>query len=335
MYKKSLSILFFLFVCFSSFAAEIQKVVDRGEKIEIQLNGSVAGNITEAYDEDSRVLFLEIPKASLNKKIGLADNPYIENFNMEDYGGSVGLTCRLKNKLSYKIEKGSKSVALVFQQGSGKKKLIVIDPGHGGKDPGAARGAYREKDIVLSVGKYLKEELGGEYDIIITRDTDKFITLSERPKMGNRAGAKLFVSLHVNAAVNTAANGVEVYFFSKKSSPYAERIAQYENSFGEKFGEKSSSIAQISGEIAYKHNQTESIPLAENISKKIARSLGMRNGGAHGANFAVLRGFNGPSILVEMGFISNASDVEKLIREEHQRQIAQDVAAGIREFFER
>ena len=83
------------------------------------------------------------------------------------------------------------------------------------------------------------------------------------------------------------------------------------------------------------HNQTESIPLAENISKKIARSLGMRNGGAHGANFAVLRGFNGPSILVEMGFISNASDVEKLIREEHQRQIAQDVAAGIREFFER
>lgn len=74
------------------------------------------------------------------------------------------------------------------------------------------RGAYREKDIVLSVGKYLKEELSGEYDIIMTRDTDKFITLSERPKMGNRTGAKLFVSLHVNAAVNTAANGVEVYF---------------------------------------------------------------------------------------------------------------------------
>ena len=92
----------------------------------------------------------------------------------------------------------------------------------------------------------MKEELSGEYDIIMTRDTDKFITLSERPKMGNRTGAKLFVSLHVNAAVNTAANGVEVYFFSKKSSPYAERIAQYENSFGEKFGEKSSSIAQIS-----------------------------------------------------------------------------------------
>ena len=61
----------------------------------------------------------------------------------------------------------------------------------------------------------------------------------------------------------------------------------------------------------------------------------MRNGGSHGANFAVLRGFNGPSILVEMGFISNTSDVEKLTQEENQRQIAKDIAAGIREIFER
>src|SRR3712207_4215026 len=122
MYKKGLSILFFFFVCFSSFAAEIQKVVDRGEKIEIQLNGAVTGSITEAYDEDSRVLFLEIPKTSLTKKIVLAENPYIENFNIEDYGGSVGVTCRLKNKLSYEIKKASKSVFLVFRQGSNKKE---------------------------------------------------------------------------------------------------------------------------------------------------------------------------------------------------------------------
>src|SRR3712207_393841 len=98
MYKKGLSILFFFFVCFSSFAAEIQKVVDRGEKIEIQLNGAVTGSITEAYDEDSRVLFLEIPKTSLTKKIVLAENPYIENFNIEDYGRSEEHTSELQSR---------------------------------------------------------------------------------------------------------------------------------------------------------------------------------------------------------------------------------------------
>lgn len=334
MRAKIVNFLLFFLLSFSLFAINISNVENRGDKIEIKFDETMNEKVTEAYDEDSRVLFLEIPKASLKKAVQLSGNSYIEEFNMEDYGGSVGLTCRLKNKLSYKLEKKSKSLSLVFQENN-KKKTIVIDPGHGGKDPGAARGSYREKDIVLSIGNFLKEELSQDFDVIITRSRDEFITLSERPKMGNRAGAKLFVSIHVNAAVNTAANGVEVYFFSKKSSPYAERIAQYENSFGEKYGEKTSSIAQISGEIAYKHNQAESIPLAKNISKKIADSLGMKNGGSHGANFAVLRGFNGPSILVETGFISNASDISKLSRIENQQQIAQDIAAGIREFFER
>lgn len=334
MWKKGISFFFFLFLSLSLFALEVTKVEDKGDKIEIQFDGPMAEKVTEAYDEDSRVLFLEIPKVSWKKTVKILENPYIEEFNMEDYGGSVGLTCRLKNKLSYRLEKNKKSLVLAFQT-SDKKKLIIIDPGHGGKDPGAVRGSYREKDIVLAIGKYLREELSQDFEVMMTRDSDKFITLSERPKMGNRNGAKLFVSIHINAAVNSSANGVEVYFFSKKSSPYAERIAQYENSFGEKYGEKTNSIAQISGEIAYKHNQAESIPLAENISRKIAGSLGMRNGGSHGANFAVLRGFNGPSILVEAGFVSNNGDVEKISQAGNQKEIAEKIAAGIREFFNR
>lgn len=334
MRKKIIQFLLFFFLAFSLSAVGISKVDNQGDKIEIKFDGTMNEKITESYDEDSRVLFLEIPKASIKNPVRLSANSYIEEFNLEDYGGSVGLTCRLKNKLSYNLEKGSKSLALVFQQ-TNKKKVIVIDPGHGGKDPGAVRDSYREKDFVLSIGNALKEELSKDFDVIITRSRDEFVTLSERPKIGNKAGAKLFVSIHINASTNRAANGVEVYFFSKKSSPYAERIAQYENSFGEKYGEKTSSIAQISGEIAYKHNQAESVPLAESISSRIAKSLGMKNGGSHGANFAVLRGFNGPSILIEAGFVSNAFDVSKLSKAENRQQIAEDIAEEIRQFFNR
>lgn len=333
--KRRWTIFFaFLLWSLSSLAANIQKIEDRGESIVISLDQSFSGKWIEAYDEDSRVLFLELPGTKIAKTMKLEDSPYVEEFNAEDYGDSVGISLRLKNHYAYRLEKEGKNIRLDFYKSS-KKKLIVIDPGHGGKDPGALRGSYREKDIALAVSRYLREELSEEFEILMTRDQDVFIQLSQRPKMGNKAGAKLFVSVHVNAAENKAANGAEVYFFSKKSSPYAERIAQYENSFGEKYGEKTSSIAQISGEIAYKHNQAESIPLAKEISAKIANNLGMKNGGAHGANFAVLRGFNGPSILVEMGFISNQSDLEKISDTSQQREIARSIAEGIRAYFRR
>ena len=147
--------------------------------------------------------------------------------------------------------------------------------------------------------------------------------------------AALFVSVHANAAENKSANGVEVFYFSKKSSPYAERIANFENSIGEKYGDSSDKIIQISGELAYKKNQENSIRLAKKVVENIADRLSMRNGGVHGANFAVLRGFNGTGVLIELGFVSNSYDAEILVDPSSQQKMAEEIAKSIREYLTR
>ncbi|MGL6115394.1 MAG: N-acetylmuramoyl-L-alanine amidase family protein, partial [Cetobacterium sp.] len=188
--------------------------------------------------------------------------------------------------------------------------------------------------IVLSVGKYVREELGSDYDVIMTRSTDVFIPLSQRSRVGNKAKADLFVSIHINSSTNSSSTGVEVFYFSKKSSPYAEKVAAYENSFGEKYGENTGSIAQIMGELAYNKNQEKSIGLARPLTGVLAQKMKMRNRGIHGANFAVLRGFNGPGILVELGFINNRRDVSKLTNPRDQKIMAKEIANKIRAYFD-
>lgn len=167
----------------------------------------------------------------------------------------------------------------------------------------------------------------------MTRSNDTFISLSERSRIANRGKADIFVSLHLNASKNSSAQGMEIFYFSKKSSPYAEKIASYENSFGEKYGEKTTSIAQIMGELAYNKNMEKSITIARPLNSSLSKRLGMRDRGIYGANFAVLRGFNGPGILVELGFITNKSDVTKLSRDANQNVMADELANKIRSFF--
>ncbi|WP_297432660.1 N-acetylmuramoyl-L-alanine amidase, partial [uncultured Cetobacterium sp.] len=191
----------------------------------------------------------------------------------------------------------------------------------------------KEKDIALAVAKKLQTKLSKDFNVIMTRSNDSFISLSERSRIANRGKADIFVSLHLNASKNSSAQGMEIFYFSKKSSPYAEKIASYENSFGEKYGEKTTSIAQIMGELAYNKNMEKSITIARPLNSSLSKRLGMRDRGIYGANFAVLRGFNGPGILVELGFITNKSDVTKLSRDANQNVMADELANKIRSFF--
>jgi N-acetylmuramoyl-L-alanine amidase len=179
----------------------------------------------------------------------------------------------------------------------------------------------------------LRDELKKDFNVVMTRDTDVFVTLSQRPKIANKAKANMFISIHANAAVSSKMNGVEVFYFSKKSSPYAERIASFENSFGDKYGENSSDIAQIMGELAYKKNQESSIGFARKTNNALAEAIGLNNRGIHGANFAVLRGFNGPSVLIEVGFISNKSDLQKITNPVYQKKMAKEIAEMVRGYF--
>lgn len=337
--KKSIFI-FFLILTINLFAGELKNIDFKDSNVIFKLSEINKDKISINYDEDTRLVFIEIPNSKLKIKNNILNNfiedmegsSYSESMSVEQVGEDIIISLILRPSVAHKIIKKDNELILNLKANV-IRPLIVIDPGHGGKDPGAVRGNVREKDIVIAVSKFLRDELIDNYDVLMTRDGDYFITLHERPNMGNKKRAKLFISIHANASASKAANGVEVFYFSKKSSKYAERIASFENSFGDMFGENSSDIAQISGELMYNKNQEKSIELAKIICRNISSNVDFRNGGAHGANFAVLRGFDGPSVLVELGFITNPVEVKRLTNPTIQKSMAEQIAKSVNEYF--
>ncbi|MGL4403416.1 MAG: N-acetylmuramoyl-L-alanine amidase family protein [Fusobacteriaceae bacterium] len=313
-----------------------------GREIIISLNSSKIKPIYRSnYDSRNQLIFLEIDNAkgssaAVSKKIS---TKYAESVKMVSTGKGTGIFIKHRNNLNYKINYKGNEIKLTFTPVSNKKNFtIVIDSGHGGKDPGAVVGSHREKDIALGVAKYLQANLKKDFNVIMTRDKDEFIALSQRPKVANAKKADMFISLHVNAATNTAAKGIEVFYYSKTSSPYAARVAAYENSFGEKYGDKVGDISKILGELEYKKYQELSAKLARGINDSLAKSMNMTNRGIHGANFAVLRGLGRPKViipgvLVELGFITNTSDRGKIVNKNNQKIMADKIAEQVRAYY--
>lgn len=335
--KKIVIFVTFLFLTIFTFAGTIRNVSMSGANLTVDFSGTTKSKYTLNYDQYNQLIFLEFPGSNLSSKINTAKfkNKYIESLQVVNYGGSVGFFIKVNKNISYKESFRGNDFVISFNDKSPKKQFtITIDAGHGGKDPGAIGfRKYYEKTVVLAVSRYLRDELKKDFNVVMTRDSDRFIKLSERPRIGNRAKANMFISIHANSAVSSKQNGVEVFYFSKKSSPYAERIAAFENSFGDKYGDKSNSIAQIMGELAYKKNQEKSIGFARKTNNALATTIGLKNRGIHGANFAVLRGFNGPSVLIEVGFISNQGDLRKITNPSYQKRMAQVIAKQVRDYF--
>ena len=167
----------------------------------------------------------------------------------------------------------------------------------------------------------------------MTRSNDTFISLSTRPNIGNKYKGDFFVSIHLNSNNSSQANGADIFYFSRTESNYAKKVAAFENSVGNKFGENADDITLIMGQLFYKKNKEISARVAQNLINSYSRRLRISNRGAHGANFAVLRGFDGPGILVEAGFISNSSDITKLKQTKYQKIAADEIAKAIKKHF--
>ncbi len=219
-----------------------------------------------------------------------------------------------------------------------KSKIIVIDPGHGGKDPGGI-GVYRikEKNIVLPLGKYLRNELIKRgYKVYLTRDRDKFITLKNRTKFANKKHADLFISLHCNIAPkHPEVYGIETYYLSPARSKRAKRVAKLENSA---IGNLRTTTQNIVLNFLNKNKIIDSTKLALDIQKSLIYNLkkhykGIKDGGVRPAPFWVLVGSSMPAILIETGFISNKNEAKKLINKTYQKRYAKYIADGIDNYF--
>ena len=214
-----------------------------------------------------------------------------------------------------------------------KKYTIVVDPGHGGHDSGARGNGYNEKDIALQVATRLANNLRQDYNVIMTRDSDFFVPLDTRAKIGNDANADFFISIHLNSGSSSSANGTEVFYFSKKDQgSYAAQVAKFENKVDGSYGDVPFSDF-ILNDIFYRKNQKTSQAIAESVLNNLINTTGLRRRGVIGANFAVLRGSNSPSILVELGFMNNYSDLSQYLTPDGQERAANAIGSAIRSYF--
>jgi len=219
--------------------------------------------------------------------------------------------------------------------------VVVIDPGHGGKDPGAIgpTGLY-EKDVVLDVGLRLKRELEAKgVKTVITRDKDVFVPLRKRTQIANNSGGKLFVSLHCNAVRRGKAHGVETYFLAPAKTERAMEVALLENSVI-KFEESQDQYQDLTEEnyilltMAQANFARESEQLAALVQDDISGGLAIKNRGVDQAGFYVLIGASMPSILVEMAFISSRSEEKKLRSGDFRQRLAEQICAAVLQFLE-
>lgn len=212
-----------------------------------------------------------------------------------------------------------------------KKYTIVIDAGHGGHDSGALGNGYQEKAIVLAVSEKLAQNLRQDYNVIMTRNSDYFIALSERANIGNNANADLFVSIHLNSG-NSSANGAEVFVYDKSGTEYASKVAKFENTLAGQYSDIPD-YDLLQTENLRKNNKQISTKVATDILNNLVGTLGVRRRGVFEANFAVLRRNKIPAVLVELGFVTNYSDISKISTASGQEKAAISIAEAIRKNF--
>ena len=227
------------------------------------------------------------------------------------------------------------------QQQRSKRKdhfVIAIDPGHGGRDPGAiGKRGTREKDIALAVGKKMKDLVNRKpgYKAILTRDADRFVPLRNRVKKAREAQADIFVSLHADAFHKSHVKGASVYALSLRgaSSEHARLAAKKENASdligGISLDDKDDMIRSVLLDLSQTATIQDSLELGSDVLSQISKVSKLNNKKVQQAGFAVLKAPDMPSILIETAFLSNPSEEQKLRNPKHQHKLAQAVFSGV------
>ncbi|GBE12537.1 N-acetylmuramoyl-L-alanine amidase AmiC precursor [bacterium BMS3Bbin14] len=234
-------------------------------------------------------------------------------------------------------ETGESKLPLALQLGLGVHR-IVIDPGHGGKDPGAMAFGLKEKNIVLKVARETAARLRKKYhyEVILTRDRDVFLPLEERIAIANTKKADLFVSIHVNAHPSPAVRGIETFYLNLATNTEAMRVAARENATST---HNISDLQDILSDLMQNSKIQESSRLAEYVQNSLVSGLDedqykIKNLGVKQAPFYVLIGAEMPAVLTEIAFISNPENAAHLRQGKYLRDIADQIADGVADYVE-
>jgi N-acetylmuramoyl-L-alanine amidase len=234
------------------------------------------------------------------------------------------------------IKKRAPSEVTLAEQLGLKFRRVVIDPGHGGHDTGTiGADGTKEKDVALAIAKKLRTVLTEQgLEVVLTRETDKFVRLEERTRLANVARGDLFISIHCNSLPQRHIRGIETYTLNLASDRYAIRLAARENATSEK---GMSDLQFLLADLATRANTEESVRLATQVQSGLVSSLRskdakLRDLGTKEALFYVLLGTKMPAILVETGFLSNAEEEKRLDSPGYQEDVARAIASGVQGF---
>lgn len=222
------------------------------------------------------------------------------------------------------------------------RRTVVIDPGHGGHDPGAVGpGGLFEKDVVLDISLMMREIMQREYpfyEVVLTRDRDVFIPLDRRAVIANRINADIFVSVHTNASYNRLARGIETYLLNWTDDEEAMKVAARENNMSlERMRRAQNELGFILASLARESKRDESIRLAGYIQRSLVSTVQSRypevaDRGVRQALFYVLLDAEMPSALVEVGFISNREEERLLENRAYREKLARSIVSGIHSY---
>ncbi len=258
-----------------------------------------------------------------------------------EFSSLVGQNHAFSNGTTASVSKAEPAVSSDSKQ-TNVKKIIVIDAGHGGHDPGAIgySGVY-EKTITLATAKELKRQLDrvGKYKVFLTRSTDVFIPLRQRVQIARKHNADLFLSIHADSAANRNAKGLSVYTLSetasdKEAAALAERENKADVISGLNMVEQSKEVSDVLISLAQRETRNRSSEFARCIEIEMRKSVKLISDTHRFAGFAVLKAPDVPSVLLEMGYLSNKNE-EKLLRQEsYRRKIATSTVKAIDRYFE-
>lgn len=319
-------------------------VIDLKTKLPYRVDRDSGGNILIDFPSG----LLEPPKASIQVKDGV-----IEEIQADKVGRGTRVTIRLGQRAgsfnSLLLESPYRLVldvrkSEIIRAGLKKKDykldVIVIDAGHGGKDPGAiGRRGLKEKAVTLDIARRLERRLKREnkLKIILTRDRDEFVSLDNRVKAANEKAGALFISIHTNAVLRKDIGGFETFYLAESKTAEAKAVVTLENSVIELeerpfWSDLGKELEKIMWDLRYAEFKVESRELAATVQANMDKRLTLTNRGTKGALLYVLRGVAMPAVLAETAFISNLREEVLLSRASFRETVAQALTDSILQY---
>ncbi|MFH1440756.1 MAG: N-acetylmuramoyl-L-alanine amidase [Candidatus Omnitrophota bacterium] len=353
--NKSFFVLFTVYFLLSTFLNGCSTVSSKNSIAVYHINGTsymplpvlcAQRGIDWDYDTFTRGITLRKETHKINLAVGqpliVIDGKSKDlKYPVEFYRGTIVVPVKFKEQV---LDLLFKQLSLNSQSARKQKaflsiKKVVIDAGHGGKDPGAiGRGiGLKEKDVNLDIALRLAEALKKEgIEVIMTRSTDVFIPLKKRVDIANTANADLFISIHANSNRVRSLEGFEVYYISENVSDSKRALSSAENDFlnidKNCFDHYTLDLKAVLWDLIYTNSRAESVELAQAICHSVNRNLSAKVLGVKTAAFCVLKGTHMPAVLVETGFLSNRNEESLLKSGSYRQQVADAVFEGVEDY---